>query len=250
VDAPLGRKLTDFSGRAFRWIDWLILAFVFCATVILPLVIGAISFQQTISNFGSVAALTRSRFWLLLATIDFVVILLYLLYRLLIAYRTVEIFQNGLVIALLPLQHKEITWKEMSGIANATNELRLLDWTLDNRPQARIFPSVGKPIHLDHHITNLPDLIQQVKSQIYPQLWPDYCTQYQSGRSIFFGPITIHRDFIQIRNKKILWEKVSRLAVEGGYLNIVSPEQPLIKVEIKNIPNLELLLQLVAWGRQ
>ena len=88
------------------------------------------------------------------------------------------------------------------------------------------------------------------KSKLYPLIWPQIQSAIRSGKACRFGRITISREAMNITNRTISWDSISRLHTEAGFLVVELHDDSSRKVPTINIPNLELLLKAVDWGIQ
>jgi hypothetical protein len=63
-----------------------------------------------------------------------------------------------------------------------------------------------------------------------------------------FGRFAVHPKALYVWNKPIPWEQVNRLGARSGYLVVELETGGQIRIPVAEIPNLELMLQLVEWG--
>jgi hypothetical protein len=94
----------------------------------------------------------------------------------------------------------------------------------------------------------LAELAARVKAKVYPLLLPQLRTKFQQGGPLHFGPVALHQDAIQLRHESIPWDQVVHINVQAGHLMVESSSRQPVRVKTSDIPNVELLIQLIQEG--
>ena len=252
VPAPgkkaLGRVLSVHRGLPLQWGELLLVFFPASLLVIAPLSYGLWRAWYAYTTFGPAAASSWARPWYLFATLALLPFSLLAVRRMFLASRYVAVHENGLRLRLSPFSNLPLAWDEITGIASAAYQDHFLGLALRMRPQITIFPAAGRPIRLDSRFQKITSLTRRVKSNLYPRLWPGMCEQLQAGHTVQFGRLAVHPKALYLGKRSIPWEQVTRLGARSGYLVVELQTGGPIRVPVAQIPNLELMLQLVEWG--
>lgn len=244
----LGLRISTFHGRGIGLRTWVFIFLPWGLVTLFFLVYGTLLARNAYLEHGPSSAFLEIRKWYLLATTLLTLISLYLLYRLLISWRKIEVFENGLMYRLFSLRNHAYHWYEITGIVTFAKTFTLMEKELQTIPGGMILTNTGYRIPLTNRIQRIPRLVEIVKSKIYPLLWPKLLADYQSGKEVRFGRISICSKYVNISNHQIFLNSVIRFSVLSGYLIIESKDQYNYKIPISTIPNLELLFKLVEWG--
>jgi hypothetical protein len=252
VPAPgkmgLGRALSVHRGLPLQWSELLFVFIPASLLVIAPLSYGLWRAWYAYTTFGPAAASAWARPWYLFATLALVPFSLLAVRRMFLASRYVAVHENGLRLRLSPFSNLPLTWDEITGIAAAAYQDHFLGMVLQMRPQVVIYPAKGRPIRLDGRFQKVTSLTRRVKSNLYPRLWPAMCEQLQAGQPVQFGRLAVHPQALYLGERPIPWEQVTRLSTHSGYLVIELQTGGPVRTPVVQIPNLELMLQLVEWG--
>jgi hypothetical protein len=246
-----GELIASYRCRPLRWTEGLALLLLSGMAVGGPLLYGYYRAQYAFAYYGPVAASMWSRPWFFLAGFALVVSLILLIYRLVESRRHVNVHANGLLLALSRKQF--VPWGSLSGVASGAVQARFFRIPLGTQYQATLYPSVGKPVSLESTLEHLPELLTQIKARLYPHLLPHLMQAFMEGKRIYFGKIGIDQNGLQIKNgnptRHVLgWKQINRLQVDSGMLVIQPENGTVIRMPILEIPNLELLLQIIQTG--
>jgi len=249
----LGPSIASYGPRKRHWREawiWPLPGFILALVLI---VTGLDWYYYGYTQYGPIAAQSWSQDWLLWGILIGVTTLLITVWQVFRTRGRVNLYRYG-ISTHLPLQpSRSLRWEEITGIASATIQDSLWGHTLRTRHQSTIFPTQGMPITLDNHLGNLLELTTRLKANLYPRLLPGLRTRYQTGHQLNFGPISIHLKSVTIRDRQIPWEQVSHITVLSGHLIVethdhVSDHSNNIRIPGNQIPNLELLLQVLQRG--
>jgi len=244
----LGGQVATFRGRSIELSLWLFLflpgLLLIIACYLYGIYLAAITYQQ----YGPALAVARSQTWLLLATIILILLATYLIFRILIALQRIQVFEGGLILRNFYLRQRLYQWKDLSGISSSATMHTILGKSLRTIPTGKIYPFDRRPIIISRDLEGVPRLVKIIKSKTYPLVWPQVKSTFRSGRAVNFGRIKMTREFLEIGNRSIPWDTISRLHTEAGYLVVELHDDSSRKVPTIDIPNLELLLKAVDWG--
>lgn len=239
--------------------------------VLFPLAYGFQYGYESYTRYGPVPAWIWSSPLLLVALIAFLgwgIILLQVIRH---AHRAVEVHKYGLhldgyrhVLFVLP-RTIDIYWGQITGISSRSARVNKIS---HRGVQSRvnhsftIFLNQRKPIHISEadgsfaSRKNLVELISRLKAGLYPRLLPVLQANLTSGSELSFGPLTLQKGHLLIRPsglafslQKLPWDRIKLITILSGFLvvkldgsggNLIQYRFP-----ASNIPNLELLLQLI-----
>jgi hypothetical protein len=106
----------------------------------------------------------------------------------------------------------------------------------------------GHRINLDDRFERIEDLGKSIQDYAFPIIYSRLSDQYSAGRTLFFGPISIHRTRgLGYRHKIYPWNQIARVTVNDGFFWIFSQRnQSGIRVSANRITNLDVLLALIT----
>jgi hypothetical protein len=260
----LGDLLATYRGFPFSRKDlWWIIPVFTC--FIIPLGYAVWLFQHVNVNYGLVAAFYRVQPWLLVAYLAFLFLATSLIYRAWSSRRFVSVHQKGVRWRLKGFRIHSLEWNELNGIASATIQNKFGNKTVRNENQSILYPKNGAPVVLDDRLQNLPGLIEEIKKQYYPQIYPELLESLHAGKEVRFGPVALQNQSIHIarnipdeeflaspyqpkRMQKLPWSQSLGLAVHSGFLVVQSGNSMKKRIPISQIPNFEILLKMIEQG--
>ena len=244
----LGPLITIIQDRPLSWRDFITTFIPAILAVLSPYLYGLQRAQYAKANYGPVAAQTWSQPWYLLATTALIPLLLFTSRRLRRSHRKVLVYKNGLSIKGMGWSNRTFTWVEISGISIQATQDRFFRIPFGKRLIAKIHPNIGKPVKLDRRLPHLDELCARIKGKIYPRLLSEMRSSFQSGSTLFFGPIEMNIEMINIRGKKTQWDQISRIQVHQGKLMIEFVNRRIRRIPVRDIPNIEIFIQLIQEG--
>jgi hypothetical protein len=138
-------------------------------------------------------------------------------------------------------------WAEVDGLSSGAVQERFLHLTLRTTYQAALHLKDGRRLQLRGPLEEMPELIQLIKTNLYPRRLPELRTAYRSGAWLTFGRLAIQRDGLALpggKTPQIAWEQVESLQVQSGDLLVQANGRQLARLPVAEIPNLELMLDL------
>ena len=106
----------------------------------------------------------------------------------------------------------------------------------------------GKSLKIDRHISGLDEIAARIKAKIYPKKLPELRTSLKTGKTLQFGPISLKSTGIGLRDENILWNQVKRINLQAGFLVVELHVESSKKIAVDQVPNIELLIQLIQEG--
>lgn len=246
--ASLGKQIATFHGRPIQLPTWVLLFLPGGLIVAFCFAYGTYLAADTYQQYGPVMAIMRSQSWLLLGTILLILLSAYLIYCVLVALQRIRVFEGGLQLRSFFLRSRSYRWSEISGIASSATMLTFFGRELRTVPRGTIYTWQGRRINLSNQLVGLPRLVKIAKSRIYPLLWPQVKSAFDSGKPVQFGRVKVSQEEMTISNRSIPWSEIIRIYTAGGYLVVELHDNSSRKVPTIDIPNLELLLKVVDWG--
>ena len=248
----LGGLIRVFRHRPLGWIEALSLILPGGLAVLTPLFYGYGRARYAARYFGPVAADHWSRPWYILAGIAFVVFLLAAIYRFRKSRQFIAVHDGGLRLNLT--KQRVLRWEQIAGISTDNVSYHFLGISTRSRLRGVIYPNTGKPIHLTDVIQDLPELLTILKAKLYPRLLPNLQANLNSGQWLHFGRLAIQNRGIKLLNhmpkqdQPIPWSHVTHVDVNSGFLVVELCDRPHLKLPVSQIPNIELLIQLIQLG--
>jgi len=244
----LGPLISTYRGRPLSWRDLFLIFLLGVFAIIFPLIYGI-----WINNFvslrnGPIAASTWSGPWFILAACSTFCFLLLVLIRVFHQSIYVSIYRNGLKINLSPIRRHNITWTDIFGITNRSISKHLFGHTVQNKFCIVIVSKDSKSIRLDQRITHITKLAYLIKKYSFQRIFPSLVNDFENGRWIDFGPLSINKHYLSIQQKMVSWSSVSRIYVKAGCMHIETMDKQIVKTKISQIPNIELLFKLLSRG--
>ena len=268
----LGPLITVYQTRRLQFHHFWGLILSGIIFVLIPIAVGLYSYYSGYTQYGPAAGYAWGNPWLVFTLIMFVVWLVVLGLRLKIPRYKIRFFKNGMQFDGFPsakniLGSEEcLDWEALSGISvetigkksnkgQPTNEIAI--------QKVRLFLSNGKKITLSETrgqpggLIDLPELVSRVKASLYPRLVPKYKSAFHEGQWLSFGPVLVQKQglYFQTRPGKksptlISWNKIQHITVKTGYVvvelgDFTNPANHQKRIPVSQIPNLELLLQLI-----
>jgi len=213
-----------------------------------PLFYGMWREQYALTNYGPAAAEIWGLRWYALSIAAIFLFILFLIFRIRYSQRAVIIFKNGIGIQNPHKKKTALRWVEISGITSETIETRFLGTVSRNLHRLTIHPSIGKMIQIHRSIPDQDELASRIKARLYPVLLPEFRNTLEHGGNLYFGQVVLNNQEIQLWGNKIPWEQIAVLNVREGFLVVELKNQMVRKIPIRQIPNVELLLQIIQEG--
>ena len=243
-----GRPIATFRGNPIDAPTWIFIflpgAIGIAAIYLYGIYLAAATYQQ----HGPALAVARSQSWFLLGTILLFLLAAYVIYRMLASLKRIQVYEWGLKLRNFFLLSRSYSWKELSGISSSATRLTFIGNPVSTTPTGKLFTSDGRSIDISRGYLGLPKLIKIIKTRLYPLIWPKIKSDILARNTVRFGRITISREGVQISNRTIPWDSISRLHTRAGFLVIELHDKSSRKVPTIDIPNLELLLEAVEVG--
>ncbi len=241
---PLGSIIALYHAQPLRWRDLLITFIPLGLLVLSPLGYGVWRSYYGYTRFG-VAAANWGLPWYILSAVGSIPYLLYTFQRLRRAHLWVAVHAQGMRVHRPRHRLQTFLWKQIEGLGTATTQNTFLLWHAKPRHSLTICAINTPPIHLNDRLPNLPDLIANIKAQVYPHLRVQLREAYQAGQTLYFGILTISKRGLNCKGTTFSWSDIDHVSVEKGRFQILSSSGKKTRVPAKNILNFELLIELL-----
>jgi hypothetical protein len=200
------------------------------------------------TRYGPAAGASWGRFWFLLAATALVPLTWFWWYRIRQTRRMVKVYQNGIRILEAGGGSRAFLWHHLAGIAIRKTRERFLWIPLREYIQVTLHPHIGQPVRIDPRTPDLADLSARIKGKIYPRLLKEFRTLRLAGKNLYFGPITMTPVGLTLSDQTFNWNQIARMDVSNGKLTIQMKDGHRIKISVGEIPNVELLIQIIQEG--
>lgn len=248
MDENLGPVIHIYHDRPLGWRDLLVTfapAILFAVT---PLAYGLYRYRYGYLNYGPIAARAWSWPWFALTAVALIPLLWLALLRVRRAHRVVTLHQHGLSIRWTGGKRHTLSWNQIEALSHRCVAKEFLGLTVATEECLSLHTQAEKPIRVDNRIGELPELAVRVKAKVYPLLLPQLRTRFQQGEQLHFGPVALHQDEIQLGDESIPWDRVVHIDVQAGRLMVESQDHQPIRIKTSDIPNVDLLIQLLQEG--
>lgn len=248
----LGAQIAVYHSRPLGWQDVFFILLPGLLGVLAPYGYAVWLYEQSMRQHGPAAAEQWSRVWFWLAWGALFVFIFLLTLRLVDLRRFASVHSRGIRVRPGVLRTHSLRWEQISGIALSMTQDVFLGPRGHTHLRAVLYPNLGRPIRLDDRMQNLAELVSRIKASLYPRMLPDMKANFQAGKWLYFGPLAVQANVLRMHHNKITWEQIENLQVKNGYLAVSWKEEqePFRdeRIPIAEIPNLELLLQIIREG--
>ena len=214
--------------------------------IFVPLIYGLFIAENLFSKFGPALVIQHILPWVCLAAIGSIVFVSLVVYRYLISQRYIALYQTGIVIH--QGTNRIYPWDHVKAIQSGTIKIYFLWFKIKETCRCTIFFKKGNIFNLPKSINNLPDLISNLKKNIYPHVYPSLQENFSKGKWLYFGPLKIQENNFEFRGRQAPWKLVNRITINSGTLVIELSNHKSLHIPICGIPNFELLLQILNSG--
>lgn len=134
-------------------------------------------------------------------------------------------------------------WDEISVIATNADSQRtrraFYSYTLTKKN--------GETLVLDETLQNVEGFMGLVKKNVFALLLPPLKSAYNSGETITFGTVTIHRqNGLQMGGKTHRWDDIMDIKVERGRFRVILKTSKQYEELASSIPNIEMLCNMIG----
>ena len=241
----VGSPIATFHVQPLRWRDLLTTFLPLTLLVIAPLGYGLWRFLYGYTNYGPVAAWTWGIPWFLAAAVLLLILLLYALRRLLRSRRLVRVFKGGLWLDRPFRRPVKLRWRDIKGITAFSSQTAFLGWKSEPQPHLTIYPADQGPLKLDQRIKKLDDLTKIIKEHVYPGRYQTLKERFRRGDQLDFGQVTLSQEGLRLAEKELPWSYIKGITAKDGIFIVKLSPQVLVQVPIKEIQNIEVLIQLI-----
>ncbi len=107
----------------------------------------------------------------------------------------------------------------------------------------------GSQLALNDSLDKIEDLAHQIQDRVFPILYPIYAQEYDSGKTLTFGPVTMSKQAgITIGKKNYPWNEVKQVSIQRGFIQVAKKDGGWFSganVSASSVPNLPVLLSLL-----
>lgn len=242
----LGPLIAKYKDRQFSWSDLFSLFIPGFLAFTIPAVYALFLAYYAYSNYGKAAAIYWIIPWLIISAVAFVIFISLVLYRNSVSKRYIALHNNGVYISL---QKKySLPWEQISGISSEIIQRKFLFFKSKLLFKAIIYTVNRDKIRLNSNINQLSGFISRFKKMFYPIINPIIEQNLLKGKNIYFGKVSIDRDFFIVNQQKYQWSLINQVSIQKGRLIVELTDHNKIKIPTSKIQNIELLLALIKQG--
>ena len=248
MEKNLGKIIAVYRDRPITWRDVLILFLPAALAVLTPWAYGVYRTYYAQAQYGPVAAQTWGPPWFGLATLALIPLLLLGLIRIRRSRWIVEVHKNGLHIRKTFGREHILYWEKIEAISCNSVQESFLGIKLPTRHRIRLFLVDGKPIRLHRNLDKLTELVARIKAKIYPHKLAELRATLKAGEALSFGVISLDQRWLHLKNKGYSWDQVALIDICAGHLVVEFTNHRARKIPVDQIPNVELMIQLIQEG--
>jgi hypothetical protein len=223
------------------------------AIVLIPLAYSVWNFEQNFNLFGYIPAGHRSLPFLAISCLGLILFCCVVFWRWLISLKKISLYKTGIRITKPFSPTRWVQTNQVKSITTSFIEKTFLGGKLF---QVNTLAIGLENEHLKFHSSSneFPRFIDRIKELVYPCLIPALVADFEDKRWISFGPLSIQKQGLQIRNEKVQWKTIRTVQVQSGFLlieligSIENSKSGNYKLPLAAIPNIEILLQLIDTG--
>lgn len=196
------------------------------------------------SSFGPAAVPGWGQAELAQAGLLFLVVLLILILLMAARKYGLVVSKEGLTFYRPFFAEVFISWVSIEGIAFAQDQFTLKSNQRDNR--AAIWLKDAQHVSLNKYIhpRDIPTVVTRIKAELYPQLEIRLRNMLLAGQEVPFGPVALNANGLKYRSKPYSWDQIDQVTLEKGLFKLVLSDQKSLRLNIFQIPNLEILVLL------
>ena len=242
------KKAQPLSEYRLQELGWKAMFQVFLPLVLVtlsPLVYGLWRTLYGYSSFGPAAAYRWGRAWFYVSGVLVILLLLYALRRLIRAHTWVRVFPWGIQFHLPLRRKKHLKWEEISGISTYSINKSFTPLINKTKHYLVLYSGKYRPFTCPSELTRKPGLVKVIKNQVYKLLTPRLTQAFKDGKTIPFGGISISKKKANLPSQEIPWEFLEGVSLDKGNFRIKLTAGSTVEIPIRNLINLEILLQLI-----
>jgi hypothetical protein len=242
------KTINPLSEYRLQDLGWKAIFQVFLPLILLVLAPLSYGLWRTLygySSFGPAAALKWGRLWFLISGILVIFLLLYTLRRLIRSHTWIRIYPWGIEYHLPLRRKKKLMWEEISGISTYSINKSFTPLINRKKHYLVIYSGKSRPFVCHPELSKQPGLIKVIKEQVYKLLKPKLTQAFLAGKTIPFGGLSISKTKAILPSTEIPWEFLAGISIEKGNFLIKLTAGNTIQIPIRNLINLEILVQLI-----
>ena len=242
------KNITPLAEYRLQDLGWKAIFQVFLPLILLvlsPLAYGLWRTLYGYSNYGPAAAYQWGRLWFYISGVLVIFLLLYTLRRLVRSHTWVRIYPWGIQYHLPLRRKKGLKWEEISGISTYSINKSFTPFINRTKHYLVLYSKKFRPFVCHPELTRRSGLIKVIKKQVYQILRPKLTQAFKEGKTIPFGGLSISKEKAVLPSKEIPWEFLAGVSIEKGNLLIKLTAGNAIQIPIRNLINLEILVQLI-----
>jgi hypothetical protein len=161
--------------------------------------------------------------------------------------QTLVVYRDGFAVSLGKGKVQVWTWSEIVTILSK-------DFTYGNAGVTQVDfqytfeKQDGEKVTLNEaRLEELNDAVDAIKERVYASLRPPLQARYNAGTALVCGPVTVSKaEGLKVEGKTFAWNDLLRLELKQGSLQITTRDTHTHKVKAAEIPNVEMVCQIIG----
>ncbi|HEY62299.1 MAG TPA: hypothetical protein G4N95_06570 [Anaerolineae bacterium] len=241
----LGNHTVTYCRQSLRWRFFFLQFLPACFIVLTIYGYGKWIQVQATNKYGPIIAEKWSKPWYVLSGFTLIILIIWLLQRVKEAHSCLHFYKKGMLIQR-PF-HKSIPlfWKQIQGISISITDRVFVGKVIHSQYTIVIYPNIGQNLKIQINSNYYPEIISRIKAKIYPRLHSQLRENLDSGEILDFGDVHLSKYKLYTDKENTPWKQVRLVDIRDGSVVIELKNQKAISIPIKNVMNLEVMMQII-----
>jgi len=210
---------------------------------------GGLSTYSSVTQFGPSVTWKMMQWPFFLGAFSVLIGLIICLRFLAFRRQSIELYEFGFIYRQ-GINYLSWRWDEISTIQVKVDRqsFGILFGQVQHR--YRLTSPVHKDLVLDDRFSQVEKFVERVQLVVFPKHYAQAAQVYNQGNLLEFGPISLNKTGIKIKQKDYTWEAVGTAQVSQGYLVFPLQGNQLpggLRTAVELIPNFEVLVAILKY---
>ena len=141
-----------------------------------------------------------------------------------------------------------LLWEQIQRVHTAAVSYGFSSLAWGAQTTLKLHTNDGRQFHLTHALTDMNDLAETIKRQVYPGLLDAYRHKFNQGDPLSFGPLSLTETGVQRDDQMLKWDHLGRVSLGRGSLLLEPSDHnkgKRIRIPAHRVPNVEICTQLI-----
>jgi uncharacterized protein DUF6585 len=163
-------------------------------------------------------------------------------------HRRVDVYERG-IIEQRGNRLTQVSWDDVASLTCQRVQVRQVGGLVThNIASYRLLTHAGKKLRLDHLLSDIATLGEEIERQVSRSLLPKVRARLAAGENVEFAPFTLSERGISLRQRTLGWEQLAGAEVARGEVRIFARGEPgaWTRVAYGKLSNAKALLELLS----